>query len=175
MSGEGIRADAVVEGLVGDGVDVLQYGVVSLTKQGIHVVRDEHPSQSVPCHEHHVLGTAIHAHEVIRNQIPCKRSVVHEVLIVLREELLRVALAAYYPRPQSLYRRLVVLMGGAPGGVRLESELQRIVEASEVVGLKQTDGLRVVQEFQADALIALTAQRRLVVVSLDALEAVDDG
>lgn len=43
VTSEGVRADAVVESLVGDCVCVLQYGVVADTEERIHIVRQEHP------------------------------------------------------------------------------------------------------------------------------------
>ena len=131
--------------------------------------------KTVPRDEHHVLGTAIHAHEVVGYQIPRKRSLVEEVVLVLIQELGRVALAGVYPLPESLHCRLVLRIRRRPCLVCLEAELQRIVEVGEVGRAEETDWLGVIEELQADALVAPAGKRRLVVETLNALEAIDDG
>ena len=175
MTGEGIAADGVVKGLVRDGVVILQHGVVAHAEEGIHVVRDEHPVKTIPRNEHHVLGTAIDTHEVVRDEVPCERCVIEEVLVVLLEELGRVALAGVYPLPEAQHRRLVIGIGGVPGHVSLVAELQGIVEACEVARAEEADRLGVVEELQADALVALAVQRGCVIEALYAFEAIDDG
>ena len=131
--------------------------------------------QAVPRDEHHVLGTAIDTHEVVGDQIPCERCLVDEVVLVLAQELGRVALAGIYPLPEPLHGCLVLCIRRVPRLVRLEAELQRIVEACEVCRSEETDRLGVVEELQTDALVALSCKRLLVVEALDALEAIDDG
>ena len=112
--------------------------------------------QAVPRDEHHVLGTAIDTHEVVGDEIPSERSLVDEVILVFIQELCRFALAGVYPQPEPLHGSLVLGVRRRPCLVSLEAELQRIVETCEVCRAEETDRLGIVEELQADALVALS-------------------
>ena len=170
-----IRADALVHRLPRDRVVVFQNRVVALTEHRVHVVWDEIPYLAVPRHEHHVLRAVVHSHEVVRYQIPCKWRVVAEVFRIFVQEFRRVALARVYPLPKALHCRLVVLMRRRPCVVGLEAELQSVVKRVHVARTEQTQCLRVVQELQADTLVAPALQCSLVIEALDTLKAVDDA
>ena len=62
-----------------------------------------------------------------------------------------------------------------PCVVGLEAELQSIVKRVHVARTEQAQCLRVVQELQADTLVAPALQCSLVIEALDTLKAVDDA
>ena len=169
---EGIRADAVIERLVRDRIEVREQRVVAAAENRIEVIRQRMPDKTVPCGEHHILRAVIDSHQVVREKIPRAEKIDVEILIDLRGEPCGILLAAFHPRPEALHGSLVVGMRRRPRLIRLVAELQRIVERRHVVRGEQAQRSRVVQELQTQALVALPAQRRGIVEALDALEAV---
>ena len=169
---EGVRADAVIERLVRDRIEVREQRVVAPAEDRIEVVRQRMPDKTVPCGEHHVLRTVVDGHQVVREKIPRAEELDVEILIDLRGEACSIIFTALHPRPEALHGSLVVGMRRRPRLIRLVAELQRIVEGRHVVRGKQAQRSRVVQELQTQALVALPAQRRGIVEALDALEAV---
>ena len=59
--------------------------------------------------------------------------------------------------------------------VGVEAELQSIVKRVHIARTEQAQCFRVVQELQADTLVALALQCSLVIETLDTLKAVDDA
>ena len=169
---ESVRADAVIERLVRDRIEVREQRVVAPAEDRIEVVRQRMPDKTVPCGEHHVLRTVVDGHQVVREKIPRAEELDVEILIYLRGEACSIIFAALHPRPEALHGSLVVGMRRRPRLIRLVAELQRIVEGRHVVRGEQAQRSRVVQELQTQALVALPAQRRGIVEALDPLEAV---
>ena len=169
---EGVRADAVIERLVRDRIEVREQRVVAAAENRIKVIRQRMPDETVPCGEHHVLRTVVDGHQVVREEIPRAEEIDVEILIDLRSEACGIVFAALHPRPEALHGSLVVGMRRRPRLIRLVAELQRIVEGSHVVRGEQAQRSRVVQELQTQALVALSVQRRSIVEAFDALEAV---
>ena len=173
MSSEGIGANAFIQGLPCNSIVVLQDGIIALTKDGVHVVWNELPVKTVPCDKHHIFGTVIHCHEIVRYHIPCKWAVIVKVIIVLCIELAWISLAWENPRPKTLDRCLVFPIGGFPSVISLETELQGIGKWSHVSRAKQAKCLRVIQELQADTFVALSVQSCCIIETLYSLKAID--
>ena len=87
MAGKSITADTIVKTFMGNGIFVFQYRIVTHSEQRIHIIRKEIPDQAVPGRQHHIFCPVIHGHKVIGNQIPCKRTVITEILVILLQEL----------------------------------------------------------------------------------------
>ena len=90
MAGKSITADTIVKTFVGNGIFVFQYRIVTHSEQRIHIIRKEIPDQRVPSCQHHIFCPVIHGHKVIGNQIPCKRAVITEILVIFRQKLSRI-------------------------------------------------------------------------------------
>ena len=173
MPCEGIGANAFIQGLPCYGIVILQDGIIAFTKDGVHVVWNELPVKTVPCDKHHVLGTVIHCHEIVRYHIPCKWAFIVKVIIVLCIELAWISFAWENPRPKTLDRCLVFLIGGFPSVISLETELQCIRKWSHVSRAKQAKCLRVVQELQADTFVSLSVQSCCIIEAFNALKSID--
>ena len=125
---EGIRADAVIERLVRDRIEVREQRVVAPAEDRVEVVGQREPHLPVPCGEHHILRTVVDGHQVVREEIPCAEELDVEILIDLRGEACSIIFTALHPRPEALHGSLVVGMRRRPRLIRLVAELQRIVE-----------------------------------------------
>ncbi len=174
MAGETIGSLGFIERIESYHIVELQVRIVSPTKQSVHVVGYEHPVNTVPRYQHHIFGTVIHGHEVVRNDIPCERRIIKEIIPVFRKELRWLALAVLNPLPEANHCGLVVRMSVGPLGVGLEAEFQFIIEIRHRGSTEQAERGRVVQELQTDTFVTLSVERRRVVESLDTLESVDN-
>ena len=168
----GIGADRLVEGVLVDGVVVDDLTIVAHPEDRIVVIGKEVPVQAVPGGEHHVLGSLVHHHKVLSEDVPPREAIHVEVVGHLTLKLGGVALAVDDPLPETSNSRLLRFCGRVPLNPVGVAELERRLEARHVVGGEQGKGFGVVEELQTHTLVVLDESEDLLTTTLVVIEVV---
>ncbi len=174
MPGKGIRTCRVIKCLMRNDIGVGKHGIVTATENGVRIIRQEIPNQTVPSGKHHIFCSLVNRHEVIRKQIPCTKTVYIEILTCLRLELLRVVLTSYNPTIKPCNGVLLIFGCRCPSCIRGKTELQTVVKLRHIISREQAQLLRVVQELEAHTRVGLIPKRCFVIEALYALKTVNN-